>query len=171
MILNRDDLFSQVPVGAQDVKQLFPEKYSKGWLNLVDQHVWRQYFFPEGEIKFGNGEGASLDTVKKAPEETQQQFHSVSTKGDSLKMVGAEVLSCKSKDDLKTNLPKAIVVKKNLKKDVEILYESFKNFEKTHDNPEEVKEFKQACNTVIRAAQKSHSAIKDKVYTIYDKNK
>ena len=70
----------------------------------------------EGEIKFGNGEGASLDTVKKAPEETQQQFHSVSTKGDSLKMVGAEVLSCKSKDDLKTNLPKAIVVKKNLKK-------------------------------------------------------
>ena len=125
----------------------------------------------EGEIKFGKGEGASLDTVKKAPEETQQQFHSVSTKGDSLKMVGAEVLSCKSKDDLKTNLPKAIVVKKNLKKDVEILYESFKNFEKTHDNPEEVKEFKQACNTVIRAAQKSHSAIKDKVYTIYDKNK
>ena len=37
----------------------------------------------EGKIKFGNGEGASLDTVKKAPEETQQQFHSVSTKGDS----------------------------------------------------------------------------------------
>ena len=125
----------------------------------------------EGEIKFGNGEGASLDTVKKAPEETQQQFHSVSTKGDSLKMVGEEVLSCKSKDDLKTNLPKAIVVKKNLKKDVEILYESFKNFEKTHDNPEEVKEFKQACNNVIRAAQKSHSAIKDKVYTIYGKKK
>ena len=120
-------------------------------------------------VKFGNAAGASLDTVKKAPEETQQQFHSVSSKGDSLKLVGEEVLSCESKDDLKTNLPKAIVVKKNLKKDVETLYESFKNFEKTHDNPKEIKEFKHACNTVIREAQKSHSAIKDKVYTIYDK--
>ena len=123
------------------------------------------------EVKFGNAAGASLDTVKKAPEETQQQFHSVSSKGDSLKLVGEEVLSCESKDDLKTNLPKAIVVKKNLKKDVETLYESFKNFEKTHDNPKEIKEFKHACNTVIREAQKSHSAIKDKVYTIYDKRK
>ena len=123
------------------------------------------------EVKFGNASEASLDTVKKAPEETQQQFHSVSSKGDSLKLVGLEVLSCESKDDLKTNLPKAIVVKKNLKKDVETLYESFKNFEKTHDNPKEIKEFKHACNTVIREAQKSHSAIKDKVYTIYDKKK
>ena len=123
------------------------------------------------EVKFGNAAGASLDTVKKAPAETQQQFHSVSSKGDSLKLVGEEVLSCESKDDLKTNLPKAIVVKKNLKKDVETLYESFKNFEKTHDNPKEIKEFKHACNTVIREAQKSHSAIKDKVYTIYDKRK
>ncbi|MDP7438934.1 MAG: hypothetical protein QGI53_05775 [SAR324 cluster bacterium] len=123
------------------------------------------------EVKFGNAADASLDTVKKAPEETQQQFHSVSSKGDSLKLVGEEVLSCESKDDLKTNLPKAIVVKKNLKKDVETLYESFKNFEKTHDNPKEIKEFKHACNTVIREAQKSHSAIKDKVYTIYDKKK
>ena len=123
------------------------------------------------EVKFGNVAGASLDTVKKAPEETQQQFHSVSSKGDSLKLVGEEVLSCESKDDLKTNLPKAIVVKKNLKKDVETLYESFKNFEKTHDNPKEIKEFKHACNTVIREAQKSHSVIKDKVYTIYDKKK
>ena len=123
------------------------------------------------EVKFGNVAGASLDTVKRAPEETQQQFHSVSSKGDSLKLVGEEVLSCESKDDLKTNLPKAIVVKKNLKKDVETLYESFKNFEKTHDNPKEIKEFKHACNTVIREAQKSHSAIKDKVYTIYDKKK
>ena len=123
------------------------------------------------EVKFGNAAEASLNTVKKAPEETQQQFHSVSSKGDSLKLVGEEVLSCESKDDLKTNLPKAIVVKKNLKKDVETLYESFKNFEKTHDNPKEIKEFKHACNTVIREAQKSHSAIKDKVYTIYDKKK
>ena len=123
------------------------------------------------EVKFGNAAKASLDTVKKAPEETQQQFHSVSSKGDSLKLVGEDVLICDSKDDLKTSLPKAIVVKKNLKKDVETLYESFKNFEKTHDSPEEIKEFKHACNTVIREAQKSHSAIKDKVYTIYDKKK
>ena len=121
--------------------------------------------------KFGNDADASLDTVKKAPEETQQQFHVVSSKGDSLKILVEEVLSCKSKDELKTNLPKAIVVKKNLKKDVEILYVSFKNFEKTHDDPNEVKEFKHACNTLIRTAQKSHSAIKDKVYTIYDKKK
>ncbi len=125
----------------------------------------------QSEVKFGKDEASSFETVKNAPEETQQQFHSVSNKGDSLQLVGKEVLSSKSKDDLKANLPKAIVVKKNLKKDVEILYESFKNFEKTHKNSEEVKEFKQACNTVIKAAQKSHSAIKDKVYTIYDKKK
>ena len=55
------------------------------------------------EVKFGNTAEAGLDTVKKAPQETQQQFHSVSSKGDSLKLVGAEVLSCESKDDLKTN--------------------------------------------------------------------
>ena len=118
--------------------------------------------------KFGNDTGA-LETIKKAPEEIQQQFIAVSTKGDSLKMVGEEVLNCKSKDDLKSNLPKAIVVKKNLKKDVEILYESFKNFKKTHNNSIDVEEFKQACNILIRTAQKSHDAIKDKVYTIYDK--
>ena len=113
----------------------------------------------------------SQEGVKKAPKETQQKFHSVSSKGDSLKLVGEEVLSSTSKDELKTNLPKAIVVKKNLKKDVDILYASFKNFEKSHSNPKEIKEFKHACNTVIRAAQKSHSAIKDKVYKIYDKKK
>jgi hypothetical protein len=64
--------------------------------------------------KFGNDEGAFLDTVKKTPEETQQKFQSVSSKGDSLKIVGEEVLNSKSKDELKSNLPKAIVVKKNL---------------------------------------------------------
>jgi len=122
-------------------------------------------------VKFGNAAAVSQECVKKAPKETQQKFHSVSSKGDSLKLVGEEVLSSTSKDELKTNLPKAIVVKKNLKKDVDILYASFKNFEKSHSNPKEIKEFKHACNTVIRAAQKSHSAIKDKVYKIYDKKK
>ena len=120
--------------------------------------------------KFGNDAGA-LKTIKKAPEEIQQQFIAVSNKGDSLKIIGKEVLSSKSKEDLKSTLPKAIMVKKNLKKDVEILYESFKNFEKTHDDPIDVKEFKNACNILIRTAQKSHEAIKKKVYTIYDKKK
>ena len=68
-------------------------------------------------------------------------------------------------------MPKAIVVKKNLKKDVEILYASFKKFKETHSNAEEIKEFKMACDKVILAAQKSHTEIKEKVYTIYDKKK
>ena len=121
--------------------------------------------------KFGKASDTSLKSIKKAPEETQQKYHSVSSKGDSLKILGTKVLSSISKDDLKTKLPKAIVVKKNLKKDVEILFASFKEFEKTHISPEEVNEFKQACNNVIRSAQKSHAEIKDKVYTIYDKKK
>ena len=125
----------------------------------------------EEAVKFGKTPEDSLESIKKAPEETQQKFHSVSSKGDSLKILGAEVLSSSSKDDLKTKLPKAIVVKKNLKKDVEILFARFKEFEKVHSNPEEVNEFKQACNNVIRSAQKSHAEIKDKVYTIYDKKK
>ena len=120
--------------------------------------------------KFGNDVGA-IDTIKKAPKEIQQQFIAVSTKGDSLKMVGEAVLTSKSKDDLKSNLPKAIVVKKNLKKDLELLHKSFKNFENTHDNPIDIEEFKNACNILIRTAQKTHDAIKEKVYTIYDKKK
>ena len=63
------------------------------------------------------------------------------------------------------------LVKKNLKKDVEILYASFKKFKETHSNAEEIKEFKMACDKVILAAQKSHTEIKEKVYTIYDKKK
>ena len=72
-------------------------------------------------VKFGSSVDASPECVKKAPRDTQQKFYSVSSKGVSLKLVGKEVLSSKTKDDLKTNLPKAIVVKKNLKKDVDIL--------------------------------------------------
>ena len=121
--------------------------------------------------KFGKVPDASLESVKKTPEETQQKYLSVCSKGDSLKILGAEVLSSRSKEDLKTKLPKAIVIKKNLKKDVEILYASFKEFEKTRTSQKEVNEFKQACNNVIRSAQKSHTEIKDKVYTIYDKKK
>ena len=122
-------------------------------------------------VIFGKTQDVSLKTIEKAPKDTQQKYHAISSKGESLKIVEADVLSSSTKDDIKTQLPKAIVVKKNLKKDVEILYSSFKEFEKTHSNPEEVNEFKQACNNVIRAAQKSHAEIKDKVYTIYDKKK
>jgi len=120
-------------------------------------------------IKFGKTPDASIKTIEKAPKETQQKYLSVSSKGESLKIVGADVLSSITKDDLKTQLPRAIVVKRNLKKDVEILYSSFKRFEETHSNAEEIKEFKMACNKVIQTAQKSHTEIKEKVYTIYNK--
>ena len=122
-------------------------------------------------VKFGKIPDASQKTIEKAPKETQQKYLSVSSKGESLKIVGADVLGSSTKDDLKTQLPKAIVIKRNLKKDVEILYASFKRFEETHSNAEEIKEFKMACNKVIQTAQKSHTEIKEKVYTIYDKKK
>ena len=125
----------------------------------------------KNSVKFGKTPDASIKTIEKAPKETQQKYLSVSSKGESLKIVGANVLSSSTKDDLKTQLPKAIVVKKNLKKDVEILYASFKKFKETHSNAEEIKEFKMACDKVILAAQKSHTEIKEKVYTIYDKKK
>ena len=122
-------------------------------------------------IKFGKTPDASIKTIEKAPKETQQKYLSVSSKGESLKIVGADVLSSSTKDDLKTQLPRAIVVKRNLKKDVEILYASFKKFQETHSNDDEIKEFKLACNKVIQTAQKSHNEIKEKVYTIYEKKK
>ena len=58
--------------------------------------------------KFGKAADDSLESIKKAPEETQQKYHSVSSKGDSLKILGAEVLSSSSKDDLKLNYPKQL---------------------------------------------------------------
>lgn len=121
--------------------------------------------------KFGNVKSVLRDSIKKTPEETQKKYNSVSSKSISLKRVGEEVLSSSSKDELKANLPKAIVVKKNLKKDVENLYTSFKRFEETHDNSEDINNFKQACNKVIRHAQKSHEAIRNKVYKVYDKKR
>ena len=123
----------------------------------------------ENTVKFGKTPDALLKTIEKAPKEIQQKYFSVSSKGDSLKIVGADVISSSTKDDLKTQLPKAIVVKRNLKKDVEILYASFKKFRETHSNDDEIKEFKLACNKVIQTAQKSHNEIKQKVYTIYEK--
>ncbi|MEC9220009.1 MAG: hypothetical protein VX967_04765, partial [SAR324 cluster bacterium] len=102
----------------------------------------------EKAVKFGKTQGISLKTIKKAPKDTQQKYHAISSKEESLKIVGADVLSSSTKHDIKTQLPKAIVVKKNLKKDVEILYTSFKKFKETHSNAEEIKEFKMACDKV-----------------------
>ena len=134
--------------------------------------VWnRRNWWKRRGWKIREVPNASIESIKKVLEETLQKCHYASSKVNSLKILGADVLSSSSKDDLKTKLLKAIVIKKNLKKDVEILFARFKEFEKVHSNPEEVNEFKQACNNVIRVAQKSHAEIKDKVYTIYDKKK
>ncbi len=84
----------------------------------------------EKAVKFGKIQDVSLKTIEKAPKDTQQKYHAISSKGESLKIVEADVLNSSTKDDIKTQLPKAIVVKKNLKKDVEILYASFKNLRK-----------------------------------------
>ena len=49
----------------------------------------------EDAVKFGKTPDASLESIKKAPEGTQQKYHSVSSKGDSLKILEAEVPSSK----------------------------------------------------------------------------
>ena len=109
------------------------------------------------------------DAVQTAPEETQQQYQAMATKGNSLKLVGDQVLSSGSKEELKQSLPTAIVLKKNLSKDVGQLYEQYKILKSSSDNPEKVTQFKEACNTVIRDAQKVHQEIKEKVYSVYEK--
>ncbi len=93
----------------------------------------------------------------------------MAAKGNSLKLAGEQVLSSGSKEELKQSLPVAIVLKKNMSKDVGQLYEQYKNFKSANDNPETIEQFKEACNTVIRDAQKMHQEIKEKVYTVYEK--
>ena len=120
--------------------------------------------------KFASDPAASVpDAVQTAPEETQQQYQAMATKGNSLKLVGDQVLSSGSKEELKQSLPTAIVLKKNLSKDVGQLYEQYKSLKSSSDNPEKVTQFKEACNTVIRDAQKVHQEIKEKVYSVYEK--
>ena len=46
-----------------------------------------------------------------------------------------------------------------------------KDLKKPDDNSEDINNFKQACNKVIRHAQKSHEAIRNKVYKVYDKKR
>ena len=127
---------------------------------------------PATEGKFASAaapETSVPDAVQSVPEETQQQYQAVAAKGNSLKLAGEQVLSSGSKEELKQSLPVAIVLKKNMSKDVGQLYEQFKNFKSANDNPETIEQFKEACNTVIRDAQKMHQEIKEKVYTVYEK--
>ncbi len=114
-------------------------------------------------------EASVPEAVQSAPEETQQQYQAVAAKGNSLKLAGEQVLSSGSKEELKQSLPVAIVLKKNISKDVGHLYEQYKHFKGSNDDPESIEQFKEACNTVIRDAQKVHQEIKEKVYTVYEK--
>ena len=114
-------------------------------------------------------EASVPEAVQSAPEETQQQYQAVAAKGNSLKLAGEQVLSSGSKEELKQSLPVAIVLKKNISKDVGHLYEQYKHFKGSNDDPESIEQFKEACNTVIRDAQKVHQEIKEKVYAVYEK--
>ena len=110
------------------------------------------------------------ETVQKAPEEPQKHYQSMALKGQTFKVASTEVLGSNSIEELKATLPKAIVVKKNLKNDVDQLYSSFKDYKKNGDNTDDVQQFKEACNSIIREAQKSHGEIKDKIHSFYQKN-
>ena len=114
-------------------------------------------------------EASVPEAVQSTPEETQQQYQAVAAKGNSLKLAGEQVLSSGSKEELKQSLPVAIVLKKNISKDVGHLYEQYKHFKGSNDDPESIEQFKEACNTVIRDAQKVHQEIKEKVYAVYEK--
>ena len=95
---------------------------------------------------------------------------SIANKGETLKVASEKVLGANSKDELKEHLPAAIVVKKNLRKDVDSLYNSYKEFKNSSESPDEVEQFKEACNDVIRNAQKAHGEIKEKINSVYGKS-
>ena len=90
------------------------------------------------EGKFGKAEIVIPETVQKAPEESQKHYHSIANKGETLKVASEKVLGANSKDELKEHLPAAIVVKKNLRKDVDTLYNSYKEFKNSSESPDEV---------------------------------
>ncbi len=121
------------------------------------------------EGKFGTSPIEIPETVQKVPQQTKEQYQTMAVKSNSLKIAGDEVLNVNDKDGLKAALPSAIVVKKNLNKDVHELYDSYKQYKQSNENEEEVKQFKDACNNVIREAQKVHKEIKNKINTIYEK--
>ena len=122
------------------------------------------------EGKFGKAEIVIPDTVQKAPDDSQKHYHSIANKGETLKVASEKVLGSSSKEELKENLPAAIVVKKNLRKDVDTLFNSYKEFKNSSDNPDDVEQFKEACNDVIKNAQKAHGEIKDKINNVYGKS-
>ena len=122
------------------------------------------------EGKFGKAEIVIPDTVQKAPDDSQKQYHSIANKGETLKVASEKVLGSSSKAELKEHLPAAIVVKKNLRKDVDTLFNSYKEFKNSSDNPDDVEQFKEACNDVIKNAQKAHGEIKDKINNVYGKS-
>ena len=122
------------------------------------------------EGKFGKAEIVIPDTVQKAPDDSQKHYHSIANKGETLKVASEKVLGSSSKEELKEHLPAAIVVKKNLRKDVDTLFNSYKEFKNSSDNPDDVEEFKEACNDVIKNAQKAHGEIKDKINNVYGKS-
>ena len=119
---------------------------------------------------FGKAPVEVPKTVQKAPEEPQKHYQSMASKGETFKVESTKVLGSNSIEELKESLPKAIVVKKNLKNDVDQLYSSFKDYKKNSDNTDDVQQFKEACNSIIREAQKSHGEIKDKIDTFYQKS-
>ena len=122
------------------------------------------------EGKFGKAEIVIPDTVQKAPDDSQKHYHSIANKGETLKVASEKVLGSSCKEELKEHLPAAIVVKKNLRKDVDTLFNSYKEFKNSSDNPDDVEQFKEACNDVIKNAQKAHGEIKDKINNVYGKS-
>ena len=122
------------------------------------------------EGKFGKAEITIPDTVQKAPDDSQKHYHSIANKGETLKVTSEKVLGSSNKEELKEHLPAAIVVKKNLRKDVDTLYNSYKEFKNSSDSKEDVEQFKEACNDVIRNAQKAHGEIKEKINSVYGKS-
>ena len=122
------------------------------------------------EGKFGKAEIVIPETVQKAPDDSQKHYHSIANKGETLKVTSEKVLGSSNKEELKEHLPAAIVVKKNLRKDVDTLFNSYKEFKNSSENPDDVEQFKEACNDVIKNAQKAHGEIKDKINNVYGKS-
>ena len=120
--------------------------------------------------KFGKSNIEISDSIGKVPEESKKHFESFTNKSIIFQETHAEILNINTKEELKENLPKAMIVKKNLKKDVDQLYISFKEYKKENRNKNEVNDFKDACNNVIKKAQRAHGEIKEKINSIYEKD-
>ena len=76
----------------------------------------------EVEGKFGKAPDSIPKSIQKAPEEPKKHYQSIASKGATLQEAHAEILGANTKKQLKENLPKAIVVKKNFKKERHYLW-------------------------------------------------